>query len=266
WSQSEIMVVRRSDAVESWMFAEHVRRRMRRQGADHAVSVGVSSGDLDEIGSLLLDAEHASCLAASRGGNGTCTDRMVMVERLADEIEFLIGGDPEHRRSVFLSHAWSELGPGQRHYVDGHCRQVSGASYDLAQSIGLDADDIEVARLAGLFHDIGKSVVPESLLSHEGRLTSGEREIVRHMHEESVRLAGLLGVCPAACRVIAELGEDAPTTRIARLVRIADAICAMTSPRTPARIKAMHDAISTLEGDVRFDAGIVEHVRQRRAA
>ena len=63
----------------------------------------------------------------------------------------------------------------------GHSERVSNLASDLAQALQLPNDQIELIRTAGLFHDIGKIGVPDSILLKNGPLTDDEfREIQNH--------------------------------------------------------------------------------------
>lgn len=56
----------------------------------------------------------------------------------------------------------------------GHSERVSRLSAAIALEMGLEPDDVEMIRTAGLFHDIGKVGVPDAILLKNGPLTSDE--------------------------------------------------------------------------------------------
>ena len=56
----------------------------------------------------------------------------------------------------------------------GHSERVSILAAAIAEEMGLDTDDVEMIRTAGLFHDIGKVGVPDAILLMNGPLTSDE--------------------------------------------------------------------------------------------
>lgn len=56
----------------------------------------------------------------------------------------------------------------------GHSERVSILAAAIAEEMGLDTDDVEMIRTAGLFHDIGKVGVPDAILLKNGPLTSDE--------------------------------------------------------------------------------------------
>jgi putative nucleotidyltransferase with HDIG domain len=66
----------------------------------------------------------------------------------------------------------------------GHSERVSALASVLAEEMGLSAEVVEKIRVAGLFHDIGKIGVKDSILLKNGSLTNDEfEEIKRHPTE-----------------------------------------------------------------------------------
>ena len=66
-------------------------------------------------------------------------------------------------------------------YTYGHSDRVAQLGVQLAQAIGLEEQEVERIRVAGLVHDVGKIGVPESVLCKPGKLTDKEYEqIKRH--------------------------------------------------------------------------------------
>lgn len=57
----------------------------------------------------------------------------------------------------------------------GHSRRVSVYSSLIAQAMHLTTPEVELMRLAGLLHDVGKIGVPEAVLTKPGKLTDEER-------------------------------------------------------------------------------------------
>ena len=129
-------------------------------------------------------------------------------------------------------------------YTRGHSDRVSEYSVLIGQKLGLSEDIIKTLRVGGLFHDIGKIGIPDSILLKESKLTDDEYSqiknhpsigahilcnaevfkdilpIVKHHHE---RYDG--NGYPSKLK-----GEDIPY--IARIAAVADTFDAMTSKRT----------------------------------
>src|SRR5205085_12521324 len=59
-------------------------------------------------------------------------------------------------------------------FLRGHSQRVAELAASVAETIGLDADTVENARLAGRLHDVGKIGVREEVLNKPGPLTPEE--------------------------------------------------------------------------------------------
>ena len=138
-------------------------------------------------------------------------------------------------------------------YVYGHARRVSGYATAIGRRMRLSVNTLEQISLAALLHDVGKISTPDSILLKPAALTEEERAVVR-LHSE--RGARLLGAIPEMEEVAAGVrhhhenydgsgypnglaGERIPLA--ARVIRVADAYDAMTSPR-PFRDALDHEA------------------------
>ena len=66
-------------------------------------------------------------------------------------------------------------------YTKGHSDRVSAYSVLIGQKLKLSEEDIKRLRIGGLFHDVGKIGVPDSILLKEGKLSDNEySEIKNH--------------------------------------------------------------------------------------
>lgn len=59
-------------------------------------------------------------------------------------------------------------------YTKGHSDRVSAYAVLLGKKLNLSNEDIEKLRIGGLFHDIGKIGIPDSILLKESKLTDEE--------------------------------------------------------------------------------------------
>jgi putative nucleotidyltransferase with HDIG domain len=129
-------------------------------------------------------------------------------------------------------------------YTCGHSKRVALLTSQLARAAGVDADQIDRFRIAGLVHDIGKIGVPEYVLLKKGDLSDDEFEaickhpeigarILREIPQMEDVIAGVLhhherfdgGGYPHAIS-----GYDIPL--VARMIALADTFDAMSSSRT----------------------------------
>ena len=129
-------------------------------------------------------------------------------------------------------------------YTRGHSDRVSEYSVLIGKKMGLSDNDIKTIQVGGLFHDIGKIGIPDSILLKEAKLTDDEYSqiknhpsigahilcnaevfkdiipIVKHHHEKFDGTG-----YPSRLK-----GEDIPY--FARIAAVADTFDAMTSKRT----------------------------------
>ena len=64
-------------------------------------------------------------------------------------------------------------------YTRGHSDRVSEYSVLIGEKLGLPAEQIKTLRIGGLFHDIGKIGIPDSILLKPAKLTDEEYEPCR---------------------------------------------------------------------------------------
>ncbi|MET9322466.1 HD-GYP domain-containing protein [Streptomyces sp. NPDC003038] len=157
-------------------------------------------------------------------------------------------------------------------YTRGHSERVGQASAMIARELGMAEDRLEVVRIAGILHDVGKLGVPTRLLRKDGPLTPEERRIIELHPEyghEMVRGIGFLGEARSAILHHHErvdglgypyglTGEQIPV--LARVVAVADAFDAMTSTRSYSRARPVGTALAELErcAGAQFDPGMVD--------
>jgi len=129
-------------------------------------------------------------------------------------------------------------------YTRGHSDRVSQYSVLIGQKLGLSENDINSLRIGGLFHDIGKIGVPDSILLKDSRLTDDEYSEIKnhpaigaHILSNATIFADIIPIVkhhherydgrgyPGKLE-----GEDIPY--LARIAAVADAFDAMTSKRT----------------------------------
>jgi HD-GYP domain-containing protein (c-di-GMP phosphodiesterase class II) len=79
-------------------------------------------------------------------------------------------------------------------FTNNHCKGLEEKALEFAVSCGFSAEKTEKFRLAALLHDIGKLVVPTSILNKETSLSPEERESI-HEHpyytEKTLEIMGI---------------------------------------------------------------------------
>lgn len=64
-------------------------------------------------------------------------------------------------------------------YTFGHCQRVGRYARLLAKATGLNESEQKLIELSGIFHDLGKIGIPDSILLKPNRLTPEEQEMMR---------------------------------------------------------------------------------------
>ena len=144
-------------------------------------------------------------------------------------------------------------------YTEQHLHRVAGRAVELAILLGVPEGELDIVRLGGLLHDLGKIGVPDRVLHKPAALDRDEYALVRRHPEigaEIVRpLRPFHGPEPAVLHHHERFdgtgypyglgGEDIPLS--ARIVAVADAFDAMTTDRPYRRALAHDEALQRLE-------------------
>ena len=129
-------------------------------------------------------------------------------------------------------------------YTRGHSDRVSEYSVLLGKHLGLSDDDIHLLRVGGLFHDIGKIGVPDSILLKTSKLTDDEYSEIKNHPKIGAQILSNATVFEKAIPIVKHhherydgfgypeklAGENIPY--LARIAAVADSFDAMTSRRT----------------------------------
>jgi diguanylate cyclase (GGDEF)-like protein/putative nucleotidyltransferase with HDIG domain len=156
-------------------------------------------------------------------------------------------------------------------YMSRHSFAVGELAARVARRLGLDANIVELTRLAGRLHDLGKLAIPEEILRKRGPLSESERHLLERHCQIGFRMLDSLGVEPVASWVLHHherwdgdgypsrlAGDDIPLG--ARIIFIADAFDAMTSDRVYRHGVPREQALEELErcAGSQFDPELVE--------
>ncbi len=156
-------------------------------------------------------------------------------------------------------------------YTRNHSENVSRYAQLIGRSLNLAEGDLEVLRMAGLLHDIGKIGIPDSILNKSGQLTDEEREsikahpsvgasIVRNAHSLDAVLPAILHHherCDGGGYPDGLQGDDIPF--LARVIAIADVFDAFTTNRPYRDALSFEEAVQELKNGagIQFDPLLV---------
>ncbi|MGE4262921.1 MAG: HD-GYP domain-containing protein [Desulfovibrio sp.] len=143
-------------------------------------------------------------------------------------------------------------------YTYTHSINVSLLAILLGKHLGLDKPALLKLGLAGMYHDVGKARIPETILNKPGKLTEAEFQVMKgHPLEGYKLMAGQKDLDPEILRAVVEHHERADGTgypraltgeaigRFSRIVAVVDVYDALTSRRvykdamTPAKALGM---------------------------
>jgi len=166
-------------------------------------------------------------------------------------------------------------------YTGSHSQAVGELAARVALELGLPQEEVELVRLAGRLHDLGKLAIPEEILRKPGELDEAERLVLERHPQIGFRMLRSLGVEPVATWVLHHherwdgsgypdglAGEAIPLG--ARIVFAADAFDAMTTERVYGECRTEMDALAELERvageqlDIRIVAALHAVVDARR--
>src|SRR5439155_1613682 len=139
----------------------------------------------------------------------------------------------------------------------------------VAARLGLDQEQIELARLAGSLHDLGKLAIPEEILRKPGPLTGPERLVLERHPQIGFRMLDSLGIEPVADWILhhherwdgRSYPDRLPGPEIpqgSRIIFVVDAYDAMTSDRVYRGRLSQAEALAELQrcAGTQFDPAV----------
>ena len=157
-------------------------------------------------------------------------------------------------------------------YTRGHSERVSEYSVLIGEKLGLPEDQIKTLRIGGLFHDIGKIGIPDSILLKPDKLSDDEYSQIKNHPSIGAHILGSAEIFKDIIPIVKHhherydgngypsrlKGEEIPY--IARIAAVVDTFDAMTSRRSyrgPIDIEHVKEEIKRCEG-TQFDPQIAE--------
>jgi putative nucleotidyltransferase with HDIG domain len=151
-----------------------------------------------------------------------------------------------------------------------HSAAVARYAKSIAEELGLDDEQQELAHTAGLLHDIGKFIFPDSILFADRKLTEADWEIVKKHPAQGAKLVRRVdGYGPVADIILAHhermdgtgYPNNLPAEKIpliSRMISVADTFDVMTArdsyrrpvPRSEAIAELRRVSGTQLDGDV----------------
>lgn len=147
-------------------------------------------------------------------------------------------------------------------YTRGHSKRVGEIALAIGRHVGLSDEKLRSLELAGMFHDLGKIAIPESILNKPGKLTDKEFARIKKHPGVSRSILQHLGFLDGTLDVVLHhherwdgtgypsglAGEAIPLQ--SRILAVADTYDALTSARSY-RGALSHDAAVEIITNVR---------------
>ncbi len=144
-------------------------------------------------------------------------------------------------------------------YVHGHSSRVAELASSIAKTLEFAEDTCEVIRRAAQLHDIGKLVIPESILHKPGPLSEEEWQVVRLHPETAARILKTLKFLHLEKNIILNhherpdgkgypkglKGKDIPYE--ARILAVANTFDTMNTPRPYRQHLSREDIVRELK-------------------
>ncbi len=200
---------------------------------------------------------------------------LTRLERLAHQAEIAVRSVRQReslsRFALETAMGLTEAIESRDPYTGGHCRRLADYSSMMARELGMPGHEIETVRLGAALHDMGKIVVPDSILKKPGGLTPEEYAIVKQHCYSGGQICKRVGFLVSAYPIVYHhherwdgrgypdsiAGERVPLG--ARIVAVMDAYDAMTTDRPYREAMSHEEAQSILRdgGGSQWDPTIV---------
>ncbi|HEU4450759.1 MAG TPA: diguanylate cyclase [Gaiellaceae bacterium] len=271
------LLLPRRDEHEGLSIARSVIERVAATESDVGGTLSMSAGIATypqhgvERSELVRVADSALYLAKEQGKNTVRVFRPDVLE--LTELRRLAEG-PDRAARLRAAASLAHAVDARDAYTGSHSYMVGELAARVARRIGLEPEAVELTRLAGSLHDLGKLAIPEEILRKPGPLNEAERLVLERHPQIGYRMLESLGIEPVASWVLHHHerwdGDGYPERKAggeiplgARILFVADAYDAMTTDRVY-RGRLSHDrAISELErcAGTQFDPDVVAAFR-----
>ncbi len=190
-------------------------------------------------------------------------EELSRLERLARQTELALQSVRQReslsRLAFETALALTEAIESRDPYTGGHCRRLADHAALTATRLTLPNHEIEIVRLGAALHDMGKIVVPDSILKKPGKLTPEEYAIVKQHCYSGGQICKRVGFLMEAYPVVYHhherwdgegypdglKGEQIPIG--ARIVAAMDAYDAMTTDRPYREGMSRQEAVQILK-------------------
>ncbi len=140
-------------------------------------------------------------------------------------------------------HSLVEMIEDRDTYTGGHSERVATYSRDIAKEMGMTEEECQLIYQAGILHDVGKIITPDSILLKPGKLTEQEYSLIKDHVVAGYKILSQVPMYHELAKIVHAhhehydgsgypkgiKGEEIPIG--ARIMTIADTFDAMTTSR-----------------------------------
>jgi putative nucleotidyltransferase with HDIG domain len=243
-----------------------------------AAIVGQRGGNRSTNENITKDGQKISCewFSTPLVGPG---GRTIGVASLIQDVTEQVEAQEEVRRQaeqlrrtvegavLAMSHVVETRDP----YTAGHERRVAELATAIAGEMGMDGEELDALRHAGLIHDIGKIAVPAEILAKPGRLSEVEFNLIKQHPASGFDILEVIDFGRPVAEIVLQhherldgsgyprglSGEDILPE--ARILAVADVVEAMSSHRPYRAALGMEAALAEIRepAGVKYDADVV---------
>ena len=153
-----------------------------------------------------------------------------------------------------------------------HQRDVANLARAIATEMDFSEEQVDLIRMAGAVHDLGKISVPAGILNKPGRLTDNEFGIIQTHPEVGYAILKMIGFPWPVARIVLQHHERMDGSGYpaglsceeilveARILGVADVVEAMSSHRPYRPALGIDKALEEISGnrDVLYDPSVVD--------
>ena len=261
------------DEHGAYMLAERIRSEVERgftdPGSPLTISFGIATYPLhgQSAEALLLAGDQALYAAKRLGRNRSVISSAEVPGILARTPRTAEDSGVELATLLSLAEALDVRDSGNT----THCHRVGRFAELTARELGMPPESVERIRLAGILHDVGRVGMPDALFEKAGPLTDEEWTWVHSHPEIGARMVETTDFREIGSWILFHHerpdGQGYPEGRPAddvpleaRILAVADAYEAMTSPRSYRPALAPDEAAEELRkgAGIQFDGRVVE--------
>jgi diguanylate cyclase (GGDEF)-like protein/putative nucleotidyltransferase with HDIG domain len=260
------------------MVAERIRKMIEEKddqpGIPVTISIGVASWPTDGVmkDELIRSADAGLYYSKQTGRNRTSLACEVALSQVFQVESAANRKNADSEALLSTIYTLAATVDAKDHNTYGHSKKVSRYAMEMAKAMGFDEEEMKRIKAAALLHDIGKIGIPDMILQKSGILSVDERQKVQahpNLGVAIIQHVDILRGCLAGIQYHHEQynGEGYPSglkgSNIpvdARILAVADAFDAMTSPRQYRKMLSYEEAIEELKkcAGIQFDPEIVE--------